>query len=191
METRKKLSAFAASQGITYQAAWKLWQQGEIEGIKLESGTILVSGWVNKDNTTPKAVIYGRVSIPDNAEVLEEKLTKAKQYVEDNNYELVECYQEIIPGMVFNRPELDKLLDNPDWNILVVNDYYELSQFNFHVLEKTLQLSGRRIELLNPYTRNGELLVLFSQKFLNWAKQIMGMGHQKKALMELLKEINK
>lgn len=191
METRKKLSAFAASQGITYQAAWKLWQQGEIEGIKLESGTILVSGWVNKDNTTPKAVIYGRVSIPDNAEVLEEKLTKAKQYVEDNNYELVECYQEIIPGMVFNRPELDKLLNNPDWNILVVNDYYELSQFNFHVLEKTLQLSGRRIELLNPYTRNGELLVLFSQKFLNWAKQIMGMGHQKKALMELLKEINK
>lgn len=52
---RMKLSDFAKLNGISYKTAHRLWEAGEIKGIKLKTtNTILVEGWQNNDIQTPQ-----------------------------------------------------------------------------------------------------------------------------------------
>jgi putative resolvase len=190
---RQKLSVFAASQGLTYQAAWKLYNKGQIEGIQLESGTILVSDWVRKNGEALKAVIYVRVSPNEGEEVLKEKIASAEQYAENVGYDVVKVYSEIVHGLVFNRPQLKCLMEENGWDVLLVNDSFEISQLNFETIQLALNLGGKRIETINPVNvdENVEPLVMFSQKFINWAKQILGTGSAKKDLINMLRNLNR
>lgn len=193
MDKRQKLSAFAASQGLSYQAAWKLWEKGEIEGIKLDSGTILVTGWVRKASDPVKAVIYARVGSVEDMDLLKANIAIAEQYAIDCGYQVVGRAGEACPGMMFNRQQLAKVMDDKNWEVLIVNDAHEISQLNFDTIQQALALGGRRIECINPTPEQPpvEPLVNFSQKFVHWAKQFMGTGHQKKDLFNLLRELNK
>ena len=38
-----KLSDYANSLGISYKTAWRMWQRGELNAVKLPSGTIIVN----------------------------------------------------------------------------------------------------------------------------------------------------
>ena len=193
MNKRQKLSTFAASQGLTYQAAWKLFNKGEIEGIKLDSGTILVSDWVRKNGEALKAVIYVRVSPNETDEMLQEKIVTAEKYAENVGYDVVKVYSDKVHGLMFNRPQLKCLLEENGWDVLLVNNSYEISQLNFETIQLALNLGGKRIETITPFENDDkdEPLVIFSQKFIRWAKTILGTGSAKKELISLLLKLNK
>lgn len=191
MEKRIKLSAFAKSQGITYQAAWKMWERGEIDGIKLESGTILVTGWAKKNTGTTKAVIYSRISHPNMKDELEKRVLNAEAYCNEHGYEITNVVKEVVAGMNSDRPKLAAIFEDKDWDVLVVDDSREVAIFNFDLIRKIIELSGRRIVVLNEkYIPEDNLLMELSQRILAWAKLIIGMGAQKHAVIEILKKLN-
>lgn len=192
MEKRIKLSAFAKSQGITYQAAWKMWERGDIEGIKLDSGTILVSGWSKQSNETTQAIIYVRVSAPELIDELEQKIVKAKKYATDKNYDIVKIVKEVSSGMNFERPKLLAIMENKDWDVLIIVDAHDISSLNFKLIKASVTLANKRIETVNPVVDNEKfLLIELSQKIIAWSKHIIGMGAHKQGIMEILKQLNK
>lgn len=48
---RMKLSAFAKLNGISYKTGYRLFESGEMIGIKLSNGTILIEGWKVNEET--------------------------------------------------------------------------------------------------------------------------------------------
>jgi len=191
MEKRIKLSAFAKSQGITYQAAWKMWERGDIEGIKLDSGTILVTGWTQKTSGTPRAVIYCRISHPNLKEEMDKKIAGAQEYSEAKGYEVTNIVKEVVSGMSSDRPKLSEIFEKDNWDILVVDDSREIAHFNFDLVKTAVGLSGKRIEVINEkFIPEDNLLMELSQRILSWTKQIIGMGSQKNAVIEIIKKLN-
>ena len=191
MEKRIKLSVFAKSQGITYQAAWKMWERGDIDGIKLDSGTILVTGWTQKLSGTPRAVIYSRVNHPNLKEELEQKVILAQKHCEAKGYEVVETVKEVVSGLSSDRPKLTEIFTKDNWDILVIDDSREVAHFNFDLIKTALQLSGKKIEVLNEkFIPEDNLLLELSQRILSWTKQIIGMNSHKNAVIEIIKKLN-
>ncbi len=191
MEKRIKLSAFAKSQGITYQAAWKMWEKGQIDGIKLESGTILVTNWKGKLSDTTRAIIYSRISHPNLKDELEQKVVNAERYCITKGYEIVDIVKEIVPGLNSDRPKLTEIFLKDNWDVLVIDDSREVAHFNFDLIKTVLSLSNKRIEVLNEkFIPEDNLLLELSQRILSWTKQIIGMGSQKNAVIEIIKKLN-
>ena len=73
------LKKFAEANNISYRTAYRHWQNGLLDGIKLPTGTILIKGWVNKETPNNKdensCIILIR-SITDNNENSISRLTK-------------------------------------------------------------------------------------------------------------------
>ena len=192
MEKRVKLSAFAKSQGITYQAAWKMWERGEIEGIKLESGTILVSGWTRKITGTPQVIIYARIASPEFLEDLEAKIKQATEYAEYSEYEVVRVVKEIVSGINYDRPKLHQIFEIPNWDILLVCDANEITSINFDLVKAIVASSGKRLEVINPIPEDEKnLLVELTQRTIGWAKQIIGMNNYKNNVIQIIRKLNK
>ena len=192
MEKRVKLSAFAKSQGITYQAAWKMWERGEIEGIKLESGTILDSGWTRKITGTPQVIIYARIASPEFLEDLEAKIKQATEYAEYSEYEVVRVVKEIVSGINYDRPKLHQIFEIPNWDILLVCDANEITSINFDLVKAIVASSGKRLEVINPIPEDEKnLLVELTQRTIGWAKQIIGMNNYKNNVIQIIRKLNK
>lgn len=188
MKERVKLSQFAKNQGITYQSAWKMWDRGEIEGIKLDSGTILVSGWAKSETQKPRAVIYARVNDPKHSELLKKQVSDAESYCEDRNYEVVGIVSEVVQGVNFNRPKLVELLQRENWDTLIIEDERILTSFGFSMIKAAL--GARTIEVLNEVEVNDNLTAELFAKVISWSKQFVGMGAQKRSIFEVMNKMN-
>ncbi|HET7641769.1 MAG TPA: IS607 family transposase, partial [Ktedonobacteraceae bacterium] len=59
-----KLSQYARSVGVTYRTAFRWWQNGQIKGYQLPSGTIVVTEGDERAEQKPEGLvaIYTRVS---------------------------------------------------------------------------------------------------------------------------------
>ena len=185
---RVKLSQFAKDQGITYQSAWKMWKRGEIDGIKLESGTILVSGWANSETEPVKAVIYVRVNDLKLVSTIKEQIEEAETYCSDRGYDVVDIVSEVISGIDFNKPKLVELLNLDNWNTLVIIDKRAIASFGFNVFAAAL---GKRIvEPIHEVEINDGLIFELFTKFVSWSRQVIGMNGRKRDIMNLMNRIN-
>lgn len=185
---RVKLSQFAKNQGITYQSAWKMWARGEIDGIKLESGTILVSGWANSETTTPKIVIYIRVNDPKLLNTVQAQIDEAEAYCEERNYEIVDIVTEVASGINYSKPKLIEVLQRDNWDTILVKDRRVISYVGFNVFEAAL--GKRTVEQIHEVEVNEEIMVELFQKIISWTRQVIGMGSQKRAIVDLMQKIN-
>jgi putative resolvase len=152
MEQRyKKLSKYARDNGINYRTAWNYFNKGLINGaFKNEMGTILVPVIEKKlELTNNKAAVYARVSSNDRKQSLIEQLERLNNYSINSGYQVVHSVKEIGSGMNDNRKKLSKLLNQDDWNVLVVENKDRLTRFGFNYLKLLLEKQGKTIEVVN------------------------------------------
>jgi putative resolvase len=185
---RVKLSQFAKNQGITYQSAWKMWERGEIEGIKLESGTILVSGWAKSITDAPKAVIYVRVNDPKLGDTIKDQIKEAQEYCIERDYEVVDIVSEISQGINFNKPKLIEVLKRDNWDTLVIRDTRTVGYLGFDIFAAAL--GSRKVESLHEVEIDDKIMIDLFQKIISWSRQVIGMGSQKRAIYDLMNKIN-
>ena len=76
-----KLSQYARSVGVTYRTAFRWWQNGQIKGYQLPSGTIVVTEAEElKMLQHGQAAVYARVSSHEHRAHLERQAERLEDY---------------------------------------------------------------------------------------------------------------
>jgi predicted site-specific integrase-resolvase len=202
-----KLSQFAKEQGMAYITVYKHWSAGNIEGIQLPGGTILVSGW--KDQTevqTEKelAIVYSRVSTNNQKIRLKNQTADLTNFALDRGYDVIDTVEEVGAAFSDRRTKFLSILHRTDWNVLIVEDVDNLMKFGFPYLEVLLRASGREVIALNQsVTEDQEVsdeaiensgeqeLIGLVNKIRAITKPLLGMGHQKNSLEKSINALYK
>jgi len=143
-----KLSDYAKNKSITYRTAWKRFKQNEIPGAyKDETGHVYIPN--NSKTDKINAIVYARVSSNDRKSSLIEQQKRLEEFCALKEFNLIGSYKEIASGMNDNRPILNKIINNNDWNYLVVENKDRLTRFGFNYLESLLNKLNKKIIVIN------------------------------------------
>src|SRR3989304_974447 len=74
-----KISDFAKKQGVSYKTAWRWFRDNQIPGVKMPSGTIIISE--DSSLKPEKYVVYARVSSPTKKDDLLRQAQEVEQAV--------------------------------------------------------------------------------------------------------------
>lgn len=154
----EKLSDHARRMGVKYQTAWKWYKAGKIEGAVMRNGGIYVP--LEKDDTESRdqlaAVTYARVSSSQNKANLISQSERLYNYSTARGYQVQRQVKEVGSGLNDKRKQLESLLKDDSWTILVVEHKDRLTRFGFHYLELMVESQGRRIEVINLADEAGD-----------------------------------
>jgi predicted site-specific integrase-resolvase len=144
----KTLKEYALENRIGYRTAWNRFKAGKIEGAtKTETGRVRLAE--KPVAVEPKVAIYARVSSSENKSNLKSQAERLEHYARALGWEVVSVTSEIGSGVNDKRKKLEQLLKQKDWNILVVEHKDRLTRFGFNYIETLVELSGKRIEVVN------------------------------------------
>lgn len=139
-----KLSAWAKENGLSYQAAWKMFRAGTlpVPATQIPTGTILVH--------PPRAAsdlcaVYARVSASDQKADLDRQVARLCIHATQAGLKPGTIVTEIGSGMNASRPKLLKLLRDPAIGVIVIEHRDRLARFGFEQIEAALAASGRRL----------------------------------------------
>ncbi len=154
----KKLSDYAKENKVTYRTAWNRYKKGKIENtIISKTGHILIKEESKYDYS--KVAIYCRVSSNENKANLEAQSDRLKNYAIARGYQIVYIIKEVGSGINDKRKKLLKLFDKEDWGTLIVEHKDRLTRFGYNYIEKLLEKSNRKIEVVNIAENNKEDLI--------------------------------
>lgn len=144
-----KLSDYAKQVGVSYRTAWRWYKEGSIPGYQLPTGTIIVT--LNEANTNPNKIvaIYCRVSDQSSKDNLNRQAERLTEYATAKGYKIYKVVKEIGSGLNENRKQLSKLLEEDNYNILLIEHPDRLARFGLNYLKILLNKLGRELEIVN------------------------------------------
>lgn len=152
-----KLSQYAKKVGVTYRTAFRWWQNGDIKGYQLPSGTIVVTeGEERQESRTGQVVIYARVSSYEQRANLERQAERLEDYCAAKGYQVSQVVKEIGSGVHDNRAKFLALLEDQRIHTIVVEHTDRATRFGFRYLDTLLKGQGRTLEVVNWEENNSE-----------------------------------
>ena len=145
-----KLSAWAKSQGVSYQTAWRMWKNGQlpVPAEQLPTGTVIVHPPVSASEGG--VALYARVSSSAQKADLDRQVARLAEFAAAKEWRVVEVVKEIGSGLNGHRQRLMRLLRNPAVRTVVVEHHDRLMRFGFEYVEAALAASGRTLRVLEP-----------------------------------------
>lgn len=151
-----KLSDYAKSLGLTYQTAWNHFKAGQINGAyQLPTGTVIVPDNVEQTKSYG-VVLYARTSSSQNKKLLEDQVTRLKNYAAAKGYTVKAVVKEFGSGLNDERKQLTKVLKENQFDKIIVENKDRLTRFGFNWLQL---LTNNRIEVINACEGKDEDLV--------------------------------
>lgn len=155
-----RLSEYARRKSIQYRTAWNHYKSGKLTNATQDTfGNILIEDDNNESTTKNNVIIYARVSNNNRKDSLINQQLFLETYASNKNYTIIGSYKEIGSGMNDNRQILSKILERDDWNILLIEHKDRLTRFGFNYLEKLLNKSNKKIEVVNVTENDKDDLV--------------------------------
>lgn len=143
-----KLSDYAKKFNVTYRTAWNRYHAGKIDNCFIDkTGHVCIN--VPELTTNNKSAIYARVSNSDRKDNLDRQSERLTNYAISNGFDIIHNIKEIGSGLNDNRTKLIKLLKQPDWDVLIVENKDRLTRFGFNYLETLLNIAGKKIIVVN------------------------------------------
>jgi putative resolvase len=132
-----KLSQYARIVGVTYRSAFRWWQNGQIKGYQLPSGTIVVTEEDQRSEKMPEGlvVIYTRVSSHEHRANLERQAKRLEDYCAAKGYRNHKVVKEIGSEVNDNRAKFMALLEDQRIATIVVEHQDQASRFGFRYVE--------------------------------------------------------
>jgi predicted site-specific integrase-resolvase len=154
-----KLSEWAKRQGITYKTAWRWFQQGRlpVPAEQAPSGTIIVYPDYKPEAGT-KAVLYARVSGSGQKDDLQRQAERLDDYAARHGFSVIETVAEVGSGLNGKRPKLLKVLENPQFEVIVVEHRDRLARFGSEYIEAALKATGRRLVVVDASEMKDDLV---------------------------------
>jgi putative resolvase len=152
-----KLSQYAKKVGVTYRTAFRWWQNGDIKGYQLPSGTIVVTeGEEPQARPDGQVAIYARVSSHEHRANLDRQAERLEDYCVAKGYQVSKVVKEIGSGVNDNRAKFLALLENQQVRTIVVEQKDRATRFGFRYLDTLLKGQGRAIEVVKVAENNRE-----------------------------------
>lgn len=185
---RIKLSDYAKMNGVTRQTAYKWWRDGKLDGIQLDTGTILINQ--ENDMEVKGVVLYSRVSSSQNKDNLEAQLKRLKDYAAAKGYKTAYEIKEIGSGLNDKRKQLKNILEKNDWDIIIVEHKDRLTRFGFNYIETLLNKNNQKIEVINNTTDETDLLDDLTSIITSFCARIYGQRRSKRKTEKIIEELN-
>ncbi|MEZ2226180.1 MULTISPECIES: IS607 family transposase [unclassified Microcoleus] len=155
-----KLPDYAKAIGISYTTAWRWWKANKLPhpARQTESGLIIVDyspPAPSIESKKNRVAIYSRVSSSENKDNLNRQSERLTEYAIANGYQIVRNVKEIGSGLNDHRKQLETLLQQDDYDILLVEHKDRLARFGTHYLDVLLVRLGVKLEIVN-LTDNGQ-----------------------------------
>ncbi|MGE5658919.1 MAG: IS607 family transposase [Actinomycetota bacterium] len=192
-----KLPDYAKAIGISYTTAWRWWKAGKLphSARQTESGLIIVdySPSASPDRAKNNRVaIYSRVSSSENKDNLNRQSERLVEYAIANGYQIVRNVKEIGSGLNDQRKQLEALLQQDDYDILLVEHKERLARFGINYLQVLLLRLGMRLELVN-LAENGkdELMQDLVAIVTSFAARLYGKRSANRKTEKIIAELKK
>ncbi|MGE5658792.1 MAG: IS607 family transposase [Actinomycetota bacterium] len=192
-----KLPDYAKAIGISYTTAWRWWKAGKLPhpARQTESGLIIVdySPSASPDRAKKNRVaIYTRVSSSENKDNLNRQSERLAEYAIANGYQIVRNVKEIGSGLNDHRKQLEALLQQDDYDILLVEHKERLARFGINYLKVLLIRLGIRLEIVN-LAENGkdELMQDLVEIITSFAARLYGQRSANRKTEKIIAELKK
>jgi len=186
-----KLSQYAKKVGVTYRTAFRWWQNGDIKGYQLPSGTIVVTeGEERQESRTGQVVIYARVSSQEHRANLERQAERLEDYCAAKGYQVSRVVKEIGSGVNDSRAKFLALLEDQRIHTIVVEHKDRATRFGFRYLDTLLKGQGRTLEVVNLAENNREdLLTDLVSIIYSFAARLYGQRRAKRKTEAIVKQL--
>jgi putative resolvase len=149
--SRKKLSTWAAEQGVHYRTALS-WATNGTMPVPVERTPgghfrVIVDGGT-KPAREGRVVLYSRVSSSDQKEDLHRQADRLRMFAAGRGYPCVEVVEEIGSGLNGHRKKLLSILSDPEIKIVVVEHRDRLARFGVEYLEAALTAQDRSLVIV-------------------------------------------
>lgn len=136
--------------------------------------------------------IYARVSSSENKDNLDRLAERLTQYASVKGYQIVRVVKEIGSGLNDKRKNLEDLLKENDYNILLVEHRYRLARFDTNYLDLFLSRLGVKLEIVN-LADNGtdELMLDLIAIITSWAARLYGQRRGKRKTERIIQKLRK
>jgi predicted site-specific integrase-resolvase len=185
-----KLSEYARRNNITYRTAQNHWYKGLLDGKQLATGTIVIFDKKPVRNTPLQVATYARVSSSQNKSNLITQQSRLIDYANAKGYKTAINVKEIGSGLNEDRPKLNKLLNDKDIDIILVEHKDRLTRFGFKYIEQLMEMQGRKIEVINNVEDDKDDLIQdFVSIITSFCARIYGQRRNKRKTEKLIKEL--
>ena len=183
-----KISRYAKLHGVTYRTIWNWVKLGKLDYEKDITGHIwIIEGEKSKEKTY---AVYARVSSPENKENLDRQADRLISYCNARGYRVKKVVKEIGSGLNDERPKLEKLLTDPEIDIIVVENKDRLARFGVNYIQKLLALRGRSIEIVNEMeSERDDLMQDFVSIITSFCARLYGRRRTKRLTEKIVKDI--
>jgi len=184
-----KLTDWAKKQGISYKTAWRLWKAKQLNAYQLPTGTIIVND--NKTVDVPdKVCIYARVSSSENKTNLEKQAERLEEYAIAKGYQIYKVVKEVGSGINDNRKQLNKLLVDKNYKILIVEHKDRLTRFGFNYINLWFEDVNKKIEVVNKSENDKtDLIQDFISVITSFCARIYGLRRSKRKTEKIIAEL--
>jgi putative resolvase len=186
-----KLSQYAKKVGVTYRTAFRWWQNGQVKGYQLPSGTIVVTeGEESKDRAARQVAIYARVSSHEHRANLKRQAERLEDYCAAKGYQVSKVIKEIGSGVNDNRAKFLALLEDERITTIIVEHKDRATLFGFRYVETLLKGQGRTLEVVNLADNNREdLLADLVSIVYSFAARLYGQRRAKRKTEAIVKQL--
>jgi len=193
-----KISILARDLGIHRNTLYTWNKEGKIEFVKVNKLNYVTRETYNRlmnikeEKKEEKVIIYCRVSTPTRKNNLETQKNRLISFANAKGYKVHKVYAEIGSGFNDNRKKLQKILDDQDFTILLVEHKDRLTRVGFNYLETLLNKLGREIEVVNSVdTDEKDIIQDFISIITSYTARIYGKRRTKRKTEELIKELKR
>jgi predicted site-specific integrase-resolvase len=184
-----KLSDYAKKLGITYKTAWRLWKSGKLNAFQLPTGTIIVR---EEDKLPDKVCIYARVSSSENKNNLKKQADRLREYAIARGYQIYKVVEEIGSGVNDTRKKLCQILQDKNYNKLIVEHKDRLTRFGFNYIKILFDQIGKDIEVVNEVENDKEdlrqdLVAIIT----SFCARLYGLPRSKRKTEKIIKELKR
>ena len=185
-----KLSDYARSKGVSYRTAWNWWKQGLIQGQQLPTGTILVNVAPSQTHRSTLVSIYARVSSSENKDNLDRQADRLQQYATAKGYQICKVVKEVGSGLNDHRRKLESLLQDKDYDVLLVEHKDRLTRFGANYIEILLSQTNRKLEVVNN-AENGkeDLMSDFAAVITSFCARLYGQRRAKRKTEKVIQAL--
>ena len=195
--TRIKISKLAKDLGVTKQTLWNWRKSGKVSFIKDKTnGFNYVSKETYNDlldireHKTNRIAIYCRVSSSNRKNDLERQRDRLVNFANAKGYNVTQIVTEVGSGFNDNRKKLQKLLDNMNFDILLVEHKDRLTRVGFNYLKSLFVKLDKNIEVINTVdTDEKDIIQDFISIITSYTARIYGNRRTNRKSDDLIKEL--
>lgn len=186
-----KLSEYAKMYGVTYQTAFRWFNEGKIpDSFKSESGSIFVK---EKDIETSNTeiCIYARVSNQSRRAEMEYQVDRIQRFAEGKGYSIDKIYKEVASGMNDSRKQLWKMIETKP-KVIFIENKDRLTRFGYEYLRRLLKKQGTEIICVNiNETEEDDLMKDMIAIVTSFCCRLYGQRRGKNKINEIKEKLTK